>query len=388
MNTKDLLNLVDAINAKKAEVAGYVEKDLLDEAKVAKEELIAMQDKFNIMKDMVEEPEEREIPTNVQEVEKTDVDPIHALAEAARRGFKNNDPIAYPNEGTGAQGGYTVPEDILTKINKFKEAKFSLADLVTTTKVSTLSGRRTYQTRGQHTGFSSVNEAGKIGQKAAPVFTTVSYAITKYAGYLPVTNELLADSDANIANTIIEWLGEEDIATRNNIILTLLASKSATALGDIDGIKKAINVTLGQAFAGSVQIVTNDDGFNYLDTLKNGQGEYLLKPSMDPTKPLERRLAVGATTIPVVVVPNGVLASSSTGSGSSAKAVWPFYIGDFKSAITIFDRQQISIMQSNTASVTDFNAFEQDMTLFRGIERLDAKIIDSAAFVHGTITEA
>ena len=383
MTNKDLLNLVDAINAKKAEVKDFVEKDLLDEAKVAKEELITMQDKFNIMKDMVEEPEEREIPTNVQEVQTQDVDPIHAFAEAARRGFKN-DALAYSNEGTASQGGYTVPQDIQTKINKFKEARFNLESLVTTTPVSTSSGSRIYQTRASHTGFASVAEAGKIAQKAAPTFSQITYAIAKYAGYLPVTNELLADSDANIANTIIEWLGEEDIATRNAIILAALADINETDLANLDGIKTAVNVTLGQAFAGSVQIVTNDDGFNYLDQLKNGQSEYLLKPSMDPTKPLERRLAVGATTIPVVVVPNAVLASTKKNN----KDVMPFYIGDFKDAVTIFDRQKISIMQSNTASVTDFNAFEQDLTIFRAIERLDCKLIDSSAVVRGTITAA
>lgn len=384
---EQLRKLLEAINTKKAEVKDFVDKDMVEEAKVAKEELIQLQDKFDIMKDM-EEPAPLPAVHEPKTVE--NADPIHMLAEAARNGFKNDDPepIAYPNEGTGANGGYTVPQDIVTRINKFKEARFSLADLVTTTPVTTLSGRRTYQSRAQHSGFSSVNEAGKIGQVAAPAFSVVSYAISKYAGYLPVTNELLADSDANIANTIIEWLGEEDIATRNNIILTLLNTIDATALDGIDGIKTAVNVTLGQAFAGSVKIVTNDDGFNYLDTLKNGNSEYLLKPSMDPTKPMERRLAVGATTIPVVVVPNNILASGSTGAGQNKKAVWPFYIGDFKSAVTIFDRQQISIVQSNTASVTDFNAFEQDMTLFRAIERLDCKLIDSAAMVRGTITEA
>lgn len=382
--TKDMINLINTINEKKENVKELVGKDMIDEAKVAKAELVALQDKFDLLKD-IEDEQIAAAEDKSHIAKETDVDPIHAFAQAARNGFRNS-ALDYPNEGTNSQGGYTVPEDIQTRINKFKEDRFSLETLIKTTPVTTSSGRRVYQTRAQHTGFAQVAEAGKIAQKAAPTFSVINYAIQKYAGYLPVTNELLADSDANIANVLIEWLGEEDIATRNNIILTKLGTLDATDLANIDGIKYAVNVTLGQKFAGNVRIVTNDDGLNYLDTLKDGNSNYLLKPSMDPSKPMERRLAVGTTNIPIVVVPNEILASGSTGSGNSKKAVMPFFVGDMQEALTIFDRQKVSIMQSNTASVTDFNAFEQDMTLFRAIERLDCQFIDNTAVVHGTIT--
>ena len=52
----------------------------------------------------------------------------------------------------------------------------------------------------------------------------------------------------------------------------------------------------------------------------------------------------------------------------------------------IFDRQKLSILASNVASVTGFNAYEQDMTLFRGILRMDVKAKDKAAFKNGVIT--
>ena len=374
---KKMLALLNEINDKKDSVKSLVNEGRIDEAKVEKAELVKLQDKFDILKDMQD-------VENVQEpkgVKLVDRDPIHEFANAARHGFRNS--VDYPEEGTDSRGGYTVPQDIRTKINKYKEDKFSLESLVRVESVSTSTGRRVFQNRSQHSGFSSVAEAGKIGQVAAPSFTVLDYAVTKYAGYLPVTNELLADSDANIASILIQWLGEESIATRNNIILSMLGTLDTVDLSNLDGIKKAVNVTLGSKFAGGIKVVTNDDGFNYLDTLKNGQGEYLLKPSLDPTKPMERRLAVGATTIPVTVVPNAILASTPA---SGNKATMPFYIGDLKEAITIFDRQKISITQSNVAAVTDFNAFEQDMTLFRGIERLDSKFIDSTAVVSGRIT--
>ena len=304
---------------------------------------------------------------------KAKADSIKALADAARSGFKAN-----MNEGTGADGGYTVPEDISTRINKYKEEKFSLASLIDHETVKTKSGRRTYKTRAQHTGFAQIGEGAAIGQTAAPKFSIIEYVIKKFAGYLPVTNELLEDSDAEIANTIIEWLGDEDIATENAQVLAKVNEKEATAMTGIDDIKKAVNVTLA-AFKGSVSIVTNSDGLQYLDTLKDKNGRYLLSP--DPANPMNMFLAVGARKIPVIDVPNDVLTTPESGA-------LPFIVGDLKEYMKEFDRKQMTLHISDTASVTGFNAFEQDMTLFRAIKRADYVIKDAAAIVRGELVPA
>ena len=366
MNKVDML---DAINAKKQKVIDLVNADKLDEAKEAKEELQTMQDKFDLLDDI--EVEDKEKVETEEEVTPMAVenkkDAIHEFANAARRGFRNaaTDPA---NETTAVDGGYTVPQD--------KQARFSLENIVSVEKVSTNSGRRTFVSRANHTGFTLVAEQGAIGKSNIPQFVPISYAVKKYAGYLPVTNELLADSDANISSFLINWLGEEDIATKNALTIAALKTKTKVTMTGLDDIKTAVNVTLGQAFAGSVKIVTNDDGLNYLDTLKDDGGvRYLLSPDMDPDSPFKMRLAVGATTIPVVVVPNGILATDATDG-------IPFFVGDFKEAIKIFDRERLSITTSNTASVTGFNAFEQDMTLFRAIDRLDCVVQDTGAWVY------
>lgn len=297
------------------------------------------------------------------------VDAVKAFADAARARFKTM------NEGTPADGGYTVPEDIQTKINEFKQEHFSLASLIDHETVSTMSGKRTYKSRAQHTGFVEVGEGGKIGKTTEPKFERIEYTIKKYAGYLPVTNELLADSDAAIANTIIAWLGAEAVATENAQILAKVNAKEATAFTGIKDIKKAVNVTLA-AFAGSIQIVTNADGLQYLDTLEDKNGRPLLSPN--PTQPMAMSLTVGARSIPLVVVPNEVL--------KTTESKVPFIVGDLKEYLKEFDRQQLTIAQSDVAVVGDFNAWEQDMTLFRGIMRADFVVKDSAAIVRGEFT--
>jgi HK97 family phage major capsid protein len=280
------------------------------------------------------------------------------------------------NEGTGTDGGYTVPEDVSTDIEKLREAKFSLEQLVSVESVSTMSGSRTYKKRSSQTGFSKVGEGTAIGAKATPQYDRISYTIDKYAGILPVTNELFEDSDANIYNELTQWIADESRVTRNKLILEAINTKEAVALTGLDDIKKALNVTLGQAFKPTSVIVTNDDGLQYLDTLKDKDDNYVLSAS--PADPMKLVLAAGATTIPVKVVPNADLATTDNKV--------PFIIGDLKEGIKLFDRKKLNIMTSNTAAAGDLNAFEQDLTLFRAIEREDVVVRDAQAFVNGYIT--
>ena len=377
MNLKELIEM---INAKKQEVISLTNEGKIEEAKAAKEELKNLQAQYDLIQDIMDDPTGAE--AGAQEENKTPAgnDAIHEFAEAARNRFQNIN-----REGAGIDGGYTVPEDIQTRINRWREAEFSLQSLVSTENVNTMSGARTYLKKANHQGFSSVNEGGKIGKKSGPEFERITYTIAKYAGYLPVTNELLADSDAAISNLLIEWLGKEDVATRNALVLAAIDEKEQTDLEDLDGIKKAINVTLGQIYAGSVAIVTNDDGLQYLDTLKDKNDRYLLQPDINPDSPFSMTLAVGARKIPVVVIPNAILVTPNTGKV-------PFTIGDLKEYCKIYDRQQLSIMTSNVAAVGSgndaLNAFEEDLTLFRGILRLDAEVIDEDAIVNGYITVA
>jgi len=368
----NLQELLDAINAKKQEVKNLAEQGKITDAKAAKEELINLQEQYNILKDMVEEEQNGTARLDDKKPAGNVADAVHDFAEAARHGFYTNT----MTEGTKADGGYTVPDDIQTKINQYKKAIFSLESLVDVETVKTGSGRRTFQKKAQAEGFKAVAEAGKIQGNNTPQFEILEYAVKKYAGYMPVTSELLADSDANITAVLTKWLAEEDIATKNAQILTAIATKTETDLKNLDGIKKAINVTLGAAYAGSVVIVTNDDGLNYLDTLVDKQGRYLLSP--DVQNPMQMVLAVGARKIPIRVVPNAILATKTNKI--------PFVIGDLKEAVKIFDRAKLNIMTSNVAAVGTLNAFEQDLTLFRGIERFDCKVKDSDAFVNGTIT--
>ena len=369
---KKMRELRQQIVNKKAEARQLADENKITEAKAMLEEIKSLEERYDIEAALFEE--EKQIDDEVKNKDnKKEIDSVKEFANAARNGFKVNNKM---NEGTPLDGGYTVPEDILTRINTYRESKKSLKDLVTVEKVTTNKGQRTFKKRSQQTGFVKVGEGGKIGAKATPQFERISYEIDKYAGYFPVTNELLADSDANITNTLVEWIGDESRVTANKLILETIKTFSEVELEGIDDIKKALNVTLGSAFKATSKIITNDDGLQYLDTLKDSDGKYLLQPN--PANPMEMRLCAGATIVPIEVIPNDDMPTNENKV--------PFIIGDLKEAIIFWDRQLMNIKMSDLAVIGTLNAFEEDLTLFRAIEREDVTKRDEKAVVNGYIT--
>lgn len=380
---KKMRELLAKIESKQALAKGYTEGENKDLAKAKEilDEIDKLQEEYEVEKRLFENEKESaklseedvaKIEKNIAEKkeDKEEEDSVQKFAKQIRNIAKGL------NEGTPADGGYTVPEDISTMVEERREAKASLIDLVSVEIVTTNKGSRTFKKRSQQKGFTKVGEGGKITSTSTPQFERMDYVISKYAGYLPITNELLEDTDTNIVNIIVEWLGDESRVTRNKIILDLIKTQDEVELDGLDDIKKVLNVTLGSAFKSTSVIVTNDDGLQYLDTLKDNDGKYLLQPN--PANPMEMRLAAGATTVPVKVIPNADLATTSNKI--------PFIIGDLKEGIRFFDRKQLTINTSNVAAIGDLNAFEEDLTLFRGIEREDCKIRDEEAFVNGYIS--
>lgn len=372
---KKMRELLNKIAQKRMMARDFMDgenKDL-EKAAALMDEADELQKEYDLEARMYAAEKEDNTPTDEEVAEekanKQEKSVIKEVADAIRRVAKTL------NEGTGTEGGYTVPSDIVTKIQELRESRFSLEELVTVESVSTMSGERTYKTRKQKKGFTKVGEKSAISAVEGPAFSRIKYAIDKYAGYLPITNELLEDSDENLVNTVLAWLADESRVTRNNLILAAIKTKAAKAIeAGIKGIKSVLNKDLGQAFKPTSVIVTNDDGLDYLDQLEDKNGRPLLNP--DPTNSANIQLRAGATVVPIKVIPNDDMPTS--------ESKIPFLIGDFKEGIVLFDRKKINIMTSNTAVVgsgnDEINAFEDDCTIFRGIEREDVEVKDTKAF--------
>ncbi|GAE27022.1 phage capsid protein [Halalkalibacter wakoensis JCM 9140] len=358
---KKLREMLENINNKKAEARELLNKGDRDGAEKLRDEIKNLEKDFDIAKDLFEDAQK--VIENKKPEPKTEKTPVADFCNVLRTRRIDNVVTVSVDE----DGGFTVPKDIQTKINEYRESKDDLTKLVTVEPIKTMEGARTFKTRAQQTGFIEVDELAEIPEKATPKFTRLGYKAKKYAGFMRTSNEAIKDSDTNVVQFLTKWVGDESRVTRNKLVLTTLGTKAKTAIDDVDGIKKAMNVTLDPAFAATTEVVTNQDGFNWLDTLKDAEGKYLLQPSI--TSPSGKQL-FGKN---VTVISNKDLPSVTN------KA--PLIIGDLKEAVVIFDRENLSIKASDEAH----DSFITDSTLLRAIERLDVKMRDAEAFVYGEI---
>ncbi|WP_286149569.1 MULTISPECIES: phage major capsid protein [Bacillota] len=377
---KKMRELFNKIEQKRLMAKGFMEegenKDLV-KAEALLDEVDELQKEFDLEKRVYEAAKNNNTPTEEEFEKKKNEgkakDSIKEFAEVTRSFIRGKGLV----EGVDADGGYTVPEDISTKIQYYKDVEYSLLQDIDVETVKTNKGARTYQKKTDVDTFVDIDENGEITNEIeAPKFERLAYSIQDRAGFMPVSNDLINDSDANIVEIVTKWLGKADVATSNKKILELVANKEAVELTNIDGIKTALNVTLGQAYKDGAKIYTNDDGLNYLDTLKDATGRPLLNP--DPTAPSKLQLRCGTTVLSIKVLPNKVLTTKNNQV--------PFIIGNLYDYAKKFEHQNMSIMASNVATIGKFNAFSNNMTLLRAIVRDDYKVKDKDSIVNGYIT--
>lgn len=325
------------------------------------------------------------VPAFVLEGEKKP-DSDKEFAEAFRKGFPVDKAIMV--EGTPASAGYLVPQDIQTRINRYNEVFFDFSEYINVEPVNTNTGSRVYATKANDFAFQQVTETGEIPLTAVPQYEQVTYSIKDYGGIVPVSKNLVNDSDQNITNEITMWLAKGRRGTVNSKVIALIKANTEKAITNLDDIRKLLIVDLGGAYNSSSAIYTNDDGIAWLASLKDeNKREYL---TYNPTEPAKMQLAIGAKVVPVINIPNSVLTSATSGSGTGRTTKIPFFIGDLKAGITCFDREQMTIASSDTATVgsgeNQLNAFSQRLILFRACQRMDFKAIDTGAYINGAVS--
>lgn len=372
---------------KQTHIQNLLADNRIDEAEAATEELKAIRREFDIvqtMNDVV--PAAAPFGGVPQQEEAKDVDTTHVFAQLLRNrhdslsdtelSFAKSMAVrnaANMNEGAGEAGGFIVPTDEQTKINELKRALNPLSALVRVENVNTMSGTRVLEKASDMTPFASVAELAAIGEIDGPKFTQVKYAIKKFAGILPISEELLADSDQNLLAYVNGWLAKKSVATENAQILAVLKTLTKAPLTNLDGIKEILNVTLDPTISLMSSVLTNQDGFNFLDKQKDTDGRYLLQPNpLDSTQ----KLLFGK---PVTVVSNKVL-PTDTSVASAKKA--PVIIGSFTDAVVLFDRQATTL----TGTSVGGDAWKRDSYDVKAVTRIDVQKFDDKAVVFGELT--
>lgn len=452
---EEMRKLLRQINDKKNEVKSLVADGKLDKAREAKEELKTLQEKFDLLFDLDEE-EHKKIEDSVgmgtakviggEKADKKSL--VRSFVNIVKAGFLHVEPDeadvkvykdaltsdATPND-EGQQGiGVTIPEDIRTDIIELRRSSDNLEQYVNVEGVTTKTGTRNIEVDAESKPFDNVDEAADFPEMDEPVFEPVEYKIRKKGGILKMTAELLEDTAVNIMAYINKWIAKKTKATRNAMILKVLNEMTKgkeIVISDLDSFKDIFNEKLDPAVAATSIVITNQSGFNYLDKLKDKDGNYILQK--DPTLQTKGKMLFGeypiirlsnktmksagiynpaftvdssklvidgtATEVSVAktsdvkgytvdasgcyVVEVGENSYTTTVKAKSTGYKHPVFCGDLKEAVTLFDRNVMTIDINDKGT----GMWEKDMTGIKVRDRFDVRPVDRAAVIRGDITE-
>ena len=273
--------------------------------------------------------------------------------------------------GDESAAGLTIPQDIRTMINTLVRQYDSLQQYVRVESVSTSNGSRVYEKWTDVTPLKVMDtEDGKIPDLDNPRLTIIKYLIKRYAGIITATNTLLKDTAENILAWLSSWIAKKVVVTRNQAIIAAMGTvPKKPTIANFDDVITMINTAVDPAIIATSSLLTNQSGLNKLALVKTAEGKYLLES--DPKKP-NSYLIKGKQ---VIVVADRWLPNSGS-------TVYPLYYGDMSQAITLFDRENMSLLPTNIGA----GAFETDTTKIRVIDRFDVKATDSEALVAGSFT--
>jgi HK97 family phage major capsid protein len=404
---KEMQKLLKAINDKKNEVKSLANDGKLEKAKAAKDELKALQEKFNLLCDLeddaLEEIKDRledgtaNVISEEKKPEKKNL--VKAFVNIVKAGFmgtkvNEEDATVYKNAMTsdatanddGEMGiGVTIPEDIRTDIIELRRSEDNLEQYVNTEGVVTETGSRNIEVDAESVPFDNVDEEADFPEMDEPVFKKIKYEIKKKGGILKATKELFEDTAANVMAYINKWIAKKTKATRNAMILKVLDEMTKgkeVVVSNIDSLKDIFNETLDPAVAATSIVLTNQSGFNYLDKLKDSDGNYILQK--DPTQQTKGKLLFGEYRI--VKLSKKTMKSTPIldTDGMTVKGYkHPIFCGDLKEAVTLFDRNVLTIDLNDKGA----GLWEKDMTGIKVRDRFDVQPVDMDAVVKGEITE-
>ncbi|QBX27719.1 phage major capsid protein [Streptococcus pasteurianus] len=210
----------------------------------------------------------------------------------------------------------------------------------------------------------SVAELEKNPALAKPDFEQVDWSVETYRGAIPVSQESVDDADVDLISIVAETVSQIKVNTTNAAIADVLKSFTAKTVANVDDIKKILNVDLDPTY--DVAFVVSQSFYQILDTLKDGNGRYLLQDSITA---VTGKVLLGK---PVFVLSDEIL-----GASGEAKA----FVGDFKRGILFADRKDLGLRWADNEI---YGQYLQAVLRF-GVKKVDAK---AGYFVTFTPSEA
>lgn len=249
--------------------------------------------------------------------------------------------------------GFILPQDISTKINKRVRDFRSLRSVIGTITTTALSGSLAVENIAGITGLTEFTDGTDLADSEDPKFSRVTFAMKEYGALIAMSNVLIAMTDNDLVNYVTDYFAKKAVITENTkIIAALETGKTAKSLTTWQALSSSINTDLDPAVLNGTVIVTNQDGFDYLDRQLDANKRPILQP--DPTDPTVHRFK----GYEVIVFSNAQLPSDGTEGA-------PVFYGDLTEAAKFVTCGYYKFATSTEAG------FTKNVTMARLIELFD-----------------
>ena len=196
----------------------------------------------------------------------------------------------------------------------------------------------------------TVAELEKNPALAKPDFKDVAWKIDTYRGAIPLSQESIDDADVDLVSLVSESISQIKVNTTNDAIATVLKTFTAKTVANLDEIKKLLN---GFDPAYNVSLIVSQSFYQTLDTLKDGNGRYLLQDDIT---------AVSGKTLlgkPVFILSDEVLGANKA------------FVGDFKRGVLFADRKDLGLRWADNEI---YGQYLQAVLRF-GVTKVDEKAV-------------
>ncbi len=261
-----------------------------------------------------------------------------------------------------SSGAVLVPVEVSTNVLELKDGQVDLTAYVTSETVGTGSGKFPVAKRATAI-LATKEELSDIAEIADPLFIDVEYSAKTRIGQIAFSNELIEDSAIDVVAYAEKQMQRMVRNTNNKGILDVLNTFAVKNAVGADGLKSIVNIELDPEL--DVKFVVDQNSYQFIDTLKDTQGRYLLQDSIafDSGKSLFGK--------EVIVISNAIAPKAPVGG---IGFVWA---GDLAEAAAYFKRSDI------TAVWEKFDAFSKGLAV--GV-RSDYKTVDEKAGVKVKLT--
>ena len=276
----------------------------------------------------------------------------------------------YPEGANGE--GYILPQDIQTKINKLVREYKSMREVCGYMKTTALSGSFPVENFETVSGLIDF-EDGTDGTYSNDIkFKSVPYKLAEKAALIQLSNTLLALSDNDLIAYVSDIFAKKAIVTENAMAIDKITEgKTVKTLKSWLDLKSSLNVDIDPAMLNGTVIVTNQDGFDYLDRQLDSIGRPIL--NSDVANSTQKTFA----GYPVKVFSNAMLPSNADGTA-------PIFYGNLSQGVKFVDLGITKFATSEHAG------FLSNTTIARMIEFVTVVQCDSSdkCYVCGKLTLA